>query len=182
MSTKHPIPNVILVEEVATQEDGEDADMNKDTLISHIIAHTDTLYYVSFSLLFNKADQEDAVQQCIEKALKKYESIRDEAQVKTWLTRILVNECYNTMRKRKREFPSEVLLQQPPPDSDGSVFYAIMQLDEKLRLPIVLHYQQGYTTKEISHILRTPEGTIKSRLVKGRKMLQELLHREGVFV
>ena len=156
--------------------------MTYDSLVDHIIAHTETMYYVSYTLLHHKADQEDAVQQTIEKALRKYAALRDEKQVRAWLTRILVNECYNTMRKRKREFPVEVLPCAPPTTADSSAFYSIMSLPETYRLPIVLHYQQGYTTKEAAKILRIPESTVKGRLVRGRKELSQLLQQEGVLV
>lgn len=155
--------------------------MTRDSLVEQIIAHTDLMYYVSHTLLRHKADQEDAVQQTIEKALRKYTSLRNEQQVKAWLTRILVNECYNIMRKRKREFPVEAL-PYAPPTAESTAFYSMMELPEKFRLPIVLHYQQGYTTKEVASILRIPEGTVKGRLVRGRKELSLLLSQEEAYV
>lgn len=155
--------------------------MTKEDLVAFMIAHTDTLYYVSYSLLHNKADQEDAIQQSIERALRKIGALRDDSLVKPWFTRILINECYNIMRRRKREFPSEMEHLSPPPSADEDLHHAMMSLDEKLRLPIVLHYQQSYTTKEVAAILRIPEGTVKGRLVKGRKELGRLLRDEGVF-
>lgn len=156
--------------------------MTKDDLAGFMIAHTETLYYVSYSLLHNRADQEDAIQQTFEKALRKIHTLREDGLVKPWFTRILINECYNIMRKRKREYPAELENLSPPPLADEDVFHAMMSLDEKYRLPIVLHYQQGYTTKEVATILRIPEGTIKGRLVKGRKELGTLLRDEGVLV
>ena len=111
--------------------------MTYDSLVDHIIAYTDTMYYVSYTLLHHKADQEDAVQQTIEKALRKYAALRDDKRVRAWLTRILVNECYNTMRKRKREFPVEALPCAPPATADPSAFHSIMGLPETYRLPIV---------------------------------------------
>lgn len=156
--------------------------MTREALVEHIIAHTDTMYYVSRSLLYTHADREDAVQQAIEKALIKHASLRDESQARAWLTRILINECYNIMRKRKREIPGDIPPDTAPPTADGAVYAAVMSLEARYRLPIVLHYQQGYTTREVAHILRTPEGTIKGRLVRGRKLLGELLHKEGVSV
>jgi len=156
--------------------------MTYDSLVEQIIAHTDTMYYVSYTLLHHKADQEDAVQQTIEKALRKHTALRDEKQVRAWLTRILVNECYNILRKRKREFPVQALPYNPPATADNYAFYAIMTLPEMYRLPIVLHHQQGYTTKETAKMLRITESTVKSRLVRGRKILKTRLQQEGALV
>ena len=130
-------------------------------------------------MLPNPEDQADAVQECIKKALMKRESLRDEQFFKTWLIRILLNECHNIHRYKKRVIPTEEILAITPPSADKELFYAMQQLDERFRLPIVLHHIAGYATKEVSQILRVPEGTVKARLVQGRKYLHEILNEEA---
>lgn len=156
--------------------------MTKEAFEEKVLELYSALYYVSYSILTNRADQDDAVQECIKKALMKRESLKEEKYLKTWLTRILINECHNVLRQRKREVLTEEMVIVAPPTSDSDLFEHITHLEEKLRLPIVLHYMEGYTTKEISKILRVPEGTIKSRLAKGRKILGETILEEEVLI
>ena len=66
--------------------------MTNERFAEEIIALTDTLYRVSYSILRDKYDREDAVQSCLEKAWKKRRTLRDDRYLKTWLIRILINE------------------------------------------------------------------------------------------
>lgn len=149
--------------------------MTREIFAEKIVLLRKTLYYVSYSMLPNPADQEDAVHECIQKGLQKCHTLKDDRALKAWITRILINECYNLLRKKKREFPAADIPVVTPTLEDTSLFDAISSLDEKLRLPVVLHYIEGYTTKEISNILRSPEGTVKSRLVQARRALRKVL-------
>ena len=76
--------------------------MTSERFAQEIVALTDTLYRVSYSILRQRCDREDAVQNCLEKAWKKRKSLRDERYLKTWLVRILINECYDIHRRRQR--------------------------------------------------------------------------------
>ena len=79
--------------------------MTSEQFAREIVALTDTLYRVSYSILREACDREDAVQSCLEKAWKKRRALRDERYLKTWLVRILINECYNICRRRERKRP-----------------------------------------------------------------------------
>jgi RNA polymerase sigma-70 factor (ECF subfamily) len=65
-----------------------------------------------------------------------------------------------------------------PPDADAELHDALFRLDESLRLPIVLHYVEGFTISEIAGILRWPQGTVKSRMLRGRRELKRILSGE----
>ena len=138
---------------------------------------TDTLYRVSYSILRDRYDREDAVQSCLEKAWKKRRTLRDERYLKTWLIRILINECYNVHR-HKRELPQEIPERTAPPGADPILHDALMCLPENVRTPIVLHYMEGYSIHEIALALRVAPGTVKSRMRNGRAKLKELLSEE----
>lgn len=155
--------------------------MTKEAFEEQIIGMQSALYYVSYCLLTNRADQDDAVQECIKKALVKRESLREEKYLKTWITRILINECHNVLRRRSKEVLVDEFYASAPSTADQGLFEHVSNLEEKLRLPIVLHYMEGYTTREIAKILRVPEGTIKSRLVKARRILGETIKAEEVY-
>ncbi len=149
--------------------------MTREAFEDAVVSLLGVLHSVSYSLLPNPEDQADAVQECVRKALQKRETLREDRFLKTWLIRILVNECYTILRGKKRIFSTDSVEIVAPPQADGTVFEALMQLEEKYRLPIVLHHIEGYKTQEIARILRIPEGTVKGRLARGRTRLQAIL-------
>ena len=65
-----------------------------------------------------------------------------------------------------------------PADADSELHDALFSLEEKLRLPIVLHYIEGFSISEIARILRCPKGTVKSRMRRGRQALKIILNGE----
>lgn len=154
--------------------------MPETDLGARIIALTDTLYRVAYGLLPSPADREDAVQSAIEKAWRKAERLRDPDKLRPWLIRILVNECHNIGRGYVREVPSDALPDIAGPDtSDQSALReAILTLPELQRVPIVLHYMEGFSIQEIAAALRCPRGTVLSRMDRARKRLKTLLSEE----
>ena len=140
---------------------------------------TDTLYRVSMSMLRNEQDAQDAVHDAILSAYVNRNRLRHEEYFATWLTRILINECKKLLRQRKRyadvgdEFPGAAA--RDDPYLSVEIGDAIDRLPEKIRLTVVLFYVEDYSIKEIKEILHIPEGTVKSRLNTGRRMLRERL-------
>lgn len=156
--------------------------MTKPEFEEFVLANRTVLYSVSYGLLPNPSDQDDAVQECIRIALQKRESLREDRFAKTWLIRILINECYTILRKRKREFPSEEIPVVVPQKANPAVFEAVMELPDKQKIPTILYYLEGYTTNEIAKILHIPVGTVKSRLIRARKLLQVTLDEEEAWL
>lgn len=154
--------------------------MTRQQLADRIIAQEDTLFRVSYSILPSRYDQEDAVQETARIALQKIGTLRQERYFNTWLIRILIHECYNILRKKKREVPTEEILAHLPPNADYDVMEALMRLPEQVRTPIVLHYVEGYSIREIAEMLGAPESTIKTRMATGRRQARGLLAEEGV--
>lgn len=154
--------------------------MTDQDLGTRIISLTAALYRVSCSLLHSEADREDAVQAAIEKAWLKAKSLREDSKLKPWLIRILINECFSIGRRRIREIPTETLPETIAPDhrEDDDLREALMTLPQIVRLPIVLHYMEGFTIAQIASMLRCPKGTVLSRMDRGRKQLKNLLLRE----
>ncbi len=147
---------------------------------ARILEMQQTLYRVTYSFLSQETDREDPVQECICKAWTKCRTLRDDSLFQTWVVRILINECHNIGRGRKRmtvtdEIPDRVA----PPDGNEALHDAIFALSEALRVPLVLHYIEGYDVNEISAILRIPAGTVKSRLFRARSRMKELLNEEA---
>ncbi|MDE6052199.1 MAG: sigma-70 family RNA polymerase sigma factor [Lachnospiraceae bacterium] len=154
--------------------------MDKEAFADVVLSSTDSLYRISKSILKNDADCEDAVQEAIATGFGKLSTLQQEAYAKTWLTRILIHECYNLLKKREK---TAAILTEPEDEEyinlDYSDLYeALSTLKKEYRLTIVLYYLEGYSIEEIAKILRIPTGTVKSRLSRGRRDLRCIMERE----
>ena len=151
--------------------------MDRQEFIDQVTRQEPLLYRVARSLLRQEADQLDAVQEAIAKAWAHRGDLRHPQFFATWLTRILINECRGIGRRQARvtlipedwEGPREI---ENPWVSPLDVVSALDALPEKLRLPVVLHYLEGWSLGDIASSLRLPLGTVKARLHQGRKALQ----------
>ncbi|MGI6010777.1 MAG: RNA polymerase sigma factor [Ruminococcus sp.] len=152
--------------------------MDKETFAEKVLAAELTLYHVAKTILHNDTLCEDAVQEGILKAYEKLNTLKEEAYFKTWLTRIVINECYSQQRKAKATVPWEEWAENEAAeekDDYSELYQAIRRLKPRFRIVVVLYYIEGYSVKEISDILRIPAGTVKSRLAKGRDMLKKYM-------
>ena len=153
--------------------------MDNDRFELLVTAQTDALYRVSMSMLRNEHDAQDAVHDAILSAYVNRNRLKHEEYFATWLIRILINECKKQLRQRKRyadvgdKLPDASV--RDDPYLSVEICDVIDSLPEKIRLTVVLFYVEDYSIKEIKNILHIPEGTIKSRLNTGRKLLRERL-------
>lgn len=148
--------------------------MDRQEFTQRVLSMNDKLYRIAYGQLRNVHDCCDAVQEAILSAWSARGRLRRSEYFETWLIRILINECHDLQRHRKRESPVEAVPEQPDNISSdmSDVHDAVLALDEKYRLPIMLHYMGGYTTEEIGRILHLPTGTVRSRLKRAREMLK----------
>lgn len=156
--------------------------LDKNTFAEEVLEAESTLFRVAKSILIIDKDCEDAVQNAVLKAYEKLETLKDENYFRTWLVRILINECYTIVRVNKPTVSYEdyTACEQADSSRDYSELYsAICQLGPKIRVTIVLHYLEGYSVEEIKAILKIPSGTVKSRLSKGRELLKSKLEPRG---
>ena len=154
--------------------------MTKDDFAVQIMDMKKTLYHVACGILRSEADREDAVQECILKAWEKRDSLKSDAAFRSWVTRILINECYDICRRSGTVIVLDELPESIAPEDSGNreLRDLIMEMDEIYRMPIILFYIEGFSIREISRILRIPEGTVKSRLFAGRAKLRSVLGEE----
>ena len=100
-------------------------------------------------------------------------------QFKPWMTRILMNQCKDQLRKRKKWsfYPLEDAAAQEvkPPEPDAPVLEAMRKLKPELSLIITLHYVDGYSIQDVASSLGIPESTIKTRMRRARKQLGRTL-------
>lgn len=144
-----------------------------------VTAQTDTLYRISMAMLKNEHDAQDAVHDAILLAYQNRGKLRHEEYFGTWLTRILINVCHKMLKARKRyadigdTLPD--IASRDNPYISVEIAEALDSLPEKIRLTVILFYVEDHSVKEIKDILRIPEGTVKSRLSKGRSLLKNML-------
>lgn len=149
--------------------------MTKSEFTAAVLDAEPTLYRVAKSLLLDESDCADAAQNAILRAWEKLGTLKRPEYFKTWLVRILINECRALLRGRGRFVPLEQDENAPEPPGYGELYAALASLDEKYRLPVTLHYIEGFRTSEIASMLGLPEGTVKTRLRRAREILREEL-------
>ncbi|MBE6754485.1 MAG: sigma-70 family RNA polymerase sigma factor [Ruminococcaceae bacterium] len=156
--------------------------MDKEKLGELIMTSQESMYRVAKSLLRSDADCADAIQEAVVKAFASLHTLKNERYAKTWLTRILINECYAIMRQRKRLVPLEDISEQADSAApDYSPLYrAVSELPEDMRLAVTLCYAEGYSIREIAQIEHTTESAIKNRLLRARARLREALEEEDI--
>ncbi len=144
--------------------------------------HGDMVRRLCMIHLKNHADSEDVFQTVfIKYAL--YQGVFESADHENaWFIRVTLNACRDLLRRffRSRTVSLEVLMEIPQEmtDSHREVLEAVLALPEKYRIPIYLHYYEGYTAPEIGKILKKNVNTVYSLLNRGKKLLKEALEDE----
>ena len=131
------------------------------------------LYRIACALLRSEADRQDAMQETALKAWKNRASLRETQYFRTWISRIMVNECHNLHRKNSRYVPVEELPDRPAPDSGEQETRLMLEsLPEKQRIPLVLHYLEGFSLEEIARVQHISLALVKYRMHQARKALR----------
>ena len=139
----------------------------------------DRLFSAAFSICRNREDADDTVQDTFLKYYTLNEEYIDESHLKAWLIRVAINRAKDlsgAFWRRNRvcweEYMDELEFQEP---EDRSLFEAVMRLPGKYRIVIHLFYYEEYSIDEISATLHRSQGTVKSQLSRGRKLLKTML-------
>lgn len=157
--------------------------MNKEDFTRQVLNAQDSLYRVAKSILHSDEDCADAIQNGILKAFQKLNTLQNDRYFRTWLTRIVINECYQIIRQAKRnvsldEYPGWDEQAVRTEETESPVLCELMQLDEKYRIPIVLHEIEGYSVREIGKIMELSETNVRNRLFRGKAALRKKLEGE----
>ena len=161
--------------------------MTKEALGELILSSERQLYATAKTILSDDQDCADARQESIEKAFSKIDTIKKDRYAKTWLMRILINECYNIARRINVNEPLDEgyaeNMKQPKENRDYSELYrAVNELKEELRIPVILYYMEEFNIREIAQILEISEGAVQKRLVRARKTLKKKIQLEEIFI
>lgn len=152
--------------------------MDKDFFVQELETHSGMLYRVAFTILHDDDACRDALQDAALKAWEKRHSLRELRYFRTWITRILINTCYDTVKKRRRIVSLEEIPEQSSPPPDPTLALALASLPEKLRLPLVLCFSEGMSYQEAADALRVPVATLRGRIHRAKGLLRKELDAE----
>ncbi|MGL5749701.1 MAG: sigma-70 family RNA polymerase sigma factor [Paraclostridium sp.] len=152
---------------------------DKDAYVRLIKAQKHTMYRVAKSILLIEMDVEDAVSETILNAYINIHKLRKNEYFKTWIIRILINECNLILKKRKKEIPltfdSTSISIDNGIKKDFDIYNAINSLDYDLKVTIILFYFEDMKYCDIAKVLNLKDGTVKSRLSRAKEKLYTIL-------
>ncbi|MGN1350187.1 MAG: RNA polymerase sigma factor [Anaerovoracaceae bacterium] len=143
--------------------------------------YMDRIFRVAFSWTKNAADANDVTQDVLIQLYRTEKPFESDDHVKNWLMRVTVNRCKMLFRgpwhkmEDLSEYAETLGFQE---ESYLDLFQAVMNLDKKYRVPLMLFYYEGYATAEIAEILGIGEKTVSTRLFRARAKLKEYLKEE----
>ncbi|WP_339239107.1 sigma-70 family RNA polymerase sigma factor [Paenibacillus sp. FSL R5-0517] len=135
------------------------------------------LYNTAKSMLRKEEDVADAIQETILNAYKSVPTLREPRYFKTWLFRILINECNTILSRRSlstayAEVPSEKREHSSPYD-EVDMREAVDRLEESKRIVVVLHYFEDLSLRQVADALNISESAVKMRLTRARQELYQ---------
>ena len=137
------------------------------------------LYYTALGIVRSGWDALDICQDTFLKVFSSLDTLNDTSKFRTWINRILVNKCYDFLRKNKRVTLMDSVeyegFFENPKEEYIDLLKALSQLKEEMRVVITLRYFQDLPIKEIAAVVGCPEGTVKSRLNYGLKELRKIM-------
>ena len=142
---------------------------------------------IARNLVGSAQDAEDAVQDAFLKVYRGISRFRGGSSFATWLYRILVNSCYDQLRRSRRRaetpLPPKVALASSSPDHPLrlSIEAALSRLDERERTAFLLCEVEGFSHREAGEILDLSENASRGLLFKARRRLQRELGAVGAF-
>lgn len=152
--------------------------MKNEDVIRLFDEYSDDLYRFAVSYVGSKHDAEDIVQNVFLKLLDKHLLIRKNTE-KSYLMSMTANKCRDHLRSSVRKVSvslesaeSELQFYDGFSDTDIAVFDELMSLEEAFRIPIYLHYYEGYTYREIAGILGISESAAAMRIQRGKEKLR----------
>ena len=153
--------------------------MNNEEFAVRVEGIRRKLYKTALVYLGNEAPALDAVDEAVYKALCSHRKLRQPEYFDTWITRILINECHNELRRQKRFRPLEELPETAVEEFDSlPLKEAMRRLPKELKDVVILRYFTGYTLVETAQALGIPQGTAATRQRKALSLLRLELEEE----
>ena len=170
---------------------------DKRAFESLVTTYEKSIYRLCYRFFSNEQDAMDATQEVFLKVYRALERFEGRSSFKTWIYRIAANTCITLAEKHKKdkegllqsiihwwngrdqETPEEEILEKEQQKiSRQMVRNKIAALPENYRIPVILKDIEGLSLERIAEILEVPQGTVKSRLNRGRRLLHESLQAQ----
>ncbi|MFD0589774.1 sigma-70 family RNA polymerase sigma factor [Paenibacillus sp. GCM10027627] len=161
-------------------EGPNEGDIRRDeqALWNRIEREKGKLYGIAYAYMRNEEDALEAIQETVCRVWIKRRTLREDKYFATWMVRILIHVCMDERKKKKRERPTPAsLLEREAPRQDPAerigMAGSVAKLPPNLRMVVALKYYRDMTITEIADLLEKPDGTIKTWLHKGLKLLKK---------
>ena len=144
------------------------------------------MYKIAVGILKNDFDAADAIQESILTCYEKLRELKKAQYFKTWLLRILINNCNQMLREQKKVvgiedyYGAEEKIAAPPGAAtiNEDFLELLDQMEQQYRVVLILYYVEEMSIREISQILQMNENTVKTRLSRGRGVYKKLYLKE----
>lgn len=143
--------------------------------------YMDTIYRVAYSWMKNQHDANDVTQIVLLKFYKTTKSFESDDHIKNWLIKVTVNECKMIFRSpwsKTEDITDYAQTLGFEEEQHYDLFQAVMKLDKKYSVLLMLFYYDGYSTKEISSMIGVPEKTVSTRLFRAKAKLKNYLKED----
>ncbi len=184
-------PLVRLIKRTAVQTESELIERcrggDQDAFRVLVQAHHDRVYRTAYAMTSSRDDASEIVQETFVKAWRGLERFRGDASLATWLTRLSLNTAKDHLRRARARHEANRVTWSPVAEGESlsiedrdELQRAVRRLPQSCRRVVALHYGLDLSLKEVSELMRCPEGTIKSRLNSALIKLREIMQSDGV--
>lgn len=146
-----------------------------------------SMYYLAYSIVKNKDDASDVINESILKAYEKLDKLKNEEVFKSWILRIVHNTAIELIRKNKDVINIEEVNNtlEVKESSDVETKLTLRDAINKLKNPyrevIILFYYEDFSTEKISKITNSNIFTVRKQLSRARKQLKTILKEENIY-
>ncbi len=166
----------------------KEPDVTKESFAAIVRAHSRAIFNVAYRIANDYEDAMDITQTTFLKAYERLDTYDPSHKIFSWLYKIAVNEAINCVNRRKRSEPlgEDDPVSDPGPDdacaqneTSRQLQRALLGINVDYRTVVVLRHFQDLSYEEIGDILAIPVKTVKSRLFTGRRLLRDVLLKQG---
>lgn len=155
--------------------------MSNEEFTTFAEKYMDTIYRIAYSWTKNTDDANDVTQDVLIQLYKTTKEFESDSHMKNWLIKVTVNRCkmiFRSLWSKMEDIENYGETLGFEDESYLDLFQAVMNLDKKYRVPLMLFYYEGYSTAEIASLLGIPEKTVSTRLFRARGRLRDYLKEE----
>lgn len=152
-----------------------------DSFVRLMETNKNAMRRIAYGFFHEEEDVADVIQDTVLDAYEHIRELRKEEYFRTWLIRILINNCRKLYNSQKKVQPQEWMEEEGKRDvypSDNDFFRMLSILPGESRVIFQLFYGEQFTTKEISGLLHMNESTVRSKLHRGKEQLRRQLGKD----